>query len=189
MLDYLPSIVACCAIYVARKNMGRTCWSPTLEKYTKYHVEQLMPCLTEVCMYIRCAWCAFAFACPVLGKVVPPDFPSIGLGLEWDGVRFGALVGWLVGWLLAAMNCIYCCMVNVLRCVVFVSRVNTRLGVSRCRCFGERVICYRRQGSVGCGVVWVDAAGVLRASDGEIWVLLLSVVTIYLRCSFFFAYA
>lgn len=49
MLDYLPSVVACCAIYVARKNMGRTCWSPTLEKYTKYQVEQLMPCLTEVC--------------------------------------------------------------------------------------------------------------------------------------------
>lgn len=48
MLDYLPSVVACCAIYVARKNMGRTCWSPTLEKYTKYHVEQLMPCLAEV---------------------------------------------------------------------------------------------------------------------------------------------
>ncbi|CAM9273656.1 unnamed protein product [Scytosiphon promiscuus] len=48
MLDYLPSVVACCAIYVARKNMGRTCWSPTLEKYTKYHVEDLMPCLTEI---------------------------------------------------------------------------------------------------------------------------------------------
>eukprot|EP00903_Cladosiphon_okamuranus_P019415 g17851.t1 len=48
MLDYLPSVVACCAIYVARKNMGRTCWSPTLEKYTKYQVEQLMPCLTEI---------------------------------------------------------------------------------------------------------------------------------------------
>lgn len=48
MLDYLPSVVACCAIYVARKNMGRTCWSPTLEKYTKYHVEELTPCLTEV---------------------------------------------------------------------------------------------------------------------------------------------
>lgn len=51
MLDYLPSVVACCAIYVARKNMGRTCWSPTLEKYTKYQVEQLMPCLTEVRTY------------------------------------------------------------------------------------------------------------------------------------------
>lgn len=48
MLDYLPSVVACCAIYVARKNMGRTCWSPTLEKYTKYRVEDLMPCLGEV---------------------------------------------------------------------------------------------------------------------------------------------
>ncbi|CAN0413825.1 unnamed protein product, partial [Laminaria digitata] len=48
MLDYLPSVVACCAIYVARKNMGRTCWSLTLEKYTKYHAEDLMPCLKEV---------------------------------------------------------------------------------------------------------------------------------------------
>lgn len=48
MLDYLPSVVACCAIYVARKNMGRTCWSLTLEKYTKYHAEDLMPCLMEV---------------------------------------------------------------------------------------------------------------------------------------------
>lgn len=53
MLDYLPSVVACCAIYVARKNMGRTCWSPTLEKYTKYHVEELVPCLTEV-RSVRC---------------------------------------------------------------------------------------------------------------------------------------
>lgn len=48
MLDYLPSVVACCAIYVARKNMGRNSWSPTLEKYTKYHVEDLLPCLTEI---------------------------------------------------------------------------------------------------------------------------------------------
>lgn len=48
MLDYLPSVVACCAIFVARKNMGRNSWSPTLEKYTKYHVEDLVPCLTEV---------------------------------------------------------------------------------------------------------------------------------------------
>lgn len=48
MLDFLPSVVACCAIYVARKNMGRNCWSPTLEKYTKYQVQDLMPCLTEV---------------------------------------------------------------------------------------------------------------------------------------------
>lgn len=48
MLDHLPSVIACSAIYVARKNMGRTCWSPTLEKYTKYHVEDLIPCLTEV---------------------------------------------------------------------------------------------------------------------------------------------
>lgn len=48
MLDYLPSVVACCAIYVARKNMGRTCWSLTLEKYTKYLAEDLMPCLREV---------------------------------------------------------------------------------------------------------------------------------------------
>ncbi len=53
MLDYLPSVVACCAIYVARKNMGRTCWSPTLEKYTKYQVEHLMPCLTEVRTHAR----------------------------------------------------------------------------------------------------------------------------------------
>lgn len=48
MLDYLPSIVACCAIYVARKNLGRNSWSPTLEKYTKYQVQDLMPCLNEV---------------------------------------------------------------------------------------------------------------------------------------------
>lgn len=53
MLDYLPSVVACCAIYVARKNMGRNSWSPTLEKYTKYHVEDLLPCLTEVCKSCR----------------------------------------------------------------------------------------------------------------------------------------
>lgn len=48
MLDFFPSVVACCAIYVARKNMGRTCWSLTLEKYTKYQAEDLMPCLREV---------------------------------------------------------------------------------------------------------------------------------------------
>ncbi|CAB1098473.1 unnamed protein product [Ectocarpus sp. CCAP 1310/34] len=53
MLDYLPSVVACCAIYVARKNMGRTCWSPTLEKYTKYRVEDLMPCLCEISRVLK----------------------------------------------------------------------------------------------------------------------------------------
>lgn len=62
MLDYLPSVVACCAIYVARKNMGRTCWSPTLEKYTKYRVEDLMPCLGEVGLTrLRC--CQNAACC------------------------------------------------------------------------------------------------------------------------------
>lgn len=68
MLDYLPSVVACCAIYVARKNMGRTCWSPTLEKYTKYQVEQLMPCLTEVniCIRILSTLVSSAFFCNAL---------------------------------------------------------------------------------------------------------------------------
>ncbi|CAN0438765.1 unnamed protein product [Discosporangium mesarthrocarpum] len=31
MLDHLPSVVACCAIYVARRNLSRHPWSPTRE--------------------------------------------------------------------------------------------------------------------------------------------------------------
>ncbi|CAM9512038.1 unnamed protein product, partial [Discosporangium mesarthrocarpum] len=48
MLDHLPSVVACCAIYVARRNLSRHPWSPTLEKYTRYCESDLVPCLKEV---------------------------------------------------------------------------------------------------------------------------------------------
>lgn len=49
MLKYLPSVVACSAIYLARKNLKRNPWSPTLEKYTFYQVNDLMSCLEETC--------------------------------------------------------------------------------------------------------------------------------------------
>mmetsp|Transcript_30891 Transcript_30891/g.69398 ORF Transcript_30891/g.69398 Transcript_30891/m.69398 type:complete len:335 (-) Transcript_30891:369-1373(-) len=48
MLQYLPSIVASCAVYLARKNLQRNPWSPTLLKYTSYSESTLRPCLQEM---------------------------------------------------------------------------------------------------------------------------------------------
>ena len=48
MLQYLPSTVASCAVYLARKNLQRNPWSPTLLKYTAYSENSLRPCLQEM---------------------------------------------------------------------------------------------------------------------------------------------
>jgi G2/mitotic-specific cyclin-B, other len=49
MLAHLPSAVASCAIFLARRNLGRNAWSPTLEKYTGYREGDLAACLRDTC--------------------------------------------------------------------------------------------------------------------------------------------
>ena len=48
MLQYRPSVIASSAVYLARKNVQRTPWSPTLYKYTQYNENTLRPCLQEM---------------------------------------------------------------------------------------------------------------------------------------------
>jgi cyclin B len=48
MLQHRPSVVASSAVYLARKNVQRTPWSPTLYKYTQYAENTLRPCLQEM---------------------------------------------------------------------------------------------------------------------------------------------
>jgi cyclin B len=48
MLKYLPSMVAACAVYVARKNLGRNAWSPTLLHYANYSEGSLRACLEDM---------------------------------------------------------------------------------------------------------------------------------------------
>ena len=48
MLKYLPSMVAACAVYVARKNLGRNAWSPTLLHYAQYAESDLHACLKDM---------------------------------------------------------------------------------------------------------------------------------------------
>ena len=48
MLKYLPSMVAACAVYVARKNLGRNAWSPTLLDYAQYAESDLHACLKDM---------------------------------------------------------------------------------------------------------------------------------------------
>lgn len=45
VLCFLPSMVAAAAVYLARKNCGMRSWSPTLNHYTKYSEDALLPCL------------------------------------------------------------------------------------------------------------------------------------------------
>ena len=48
MLKYLPSMIAACAVYIARKNLGRNAWSPTLLHYAQYSEGSLRPCLEDM---------------------------------------------------------------------------------------------------------------------------------------------
>lgn len=48
MLRYPPSIVASSAVYLARKNLQRSPWSPTLYKYTEYNEASLARCLQDM---------------------------------------------------------------------------------------------------------------------------------------------
>ena len=48
MLKYLPSTIASCAVYLARKNHKRNPWSAILSKHTNYTESALRPCLREV---------------------------------------------------------------------------------------------------------------------------------------------
>ena len=53
MLKYLPSMVAACAVYIARKNLGRNAWSPTLLHYAQYTEASLRVCLEEMSTIIH----------------------------------------------------------------------------------------------------------------------------------------
>jgi hypothetical protein len=48
LLKYLPSTIAASAVYLARKNLNRNAWSPTLLKYTQYTEHSLRPALTDI---------------------------------------------------------------------------------------------------------------------------------------------
>ncbi|KAJ8604708.1 hypothetical protein CTAYLR_006544 [Chrysophaeum taylorii] len=48
MLKYLPSMLAASAVYIARKNLGRNAWSPTLLHYTQYSEPALRMCLEDM---------------------------------------------------------------------------------------------------------------------------------------------
>jgi hypothetical protein len=48
MSQHLPSTIACCCIYLARKNQQRNAWSPTLEKYSMYSEADLSPCVANI---------------------------------------------------------------------------------------------------------------------------------------------
>lgn len=43
LLHYLPSQLAAAAVYIARRNVGRNGWSPTLLKYASYCEEEVIP--------------------------------------------------------------------------------------------------------------------------------------------------
>lgn len=48
MVQFAPSLVASCAIYLARKNLQRAPWSCTLHKYTGYTEDELYICTFEI---------------------------------------------------------------------------------------------------------------------------------------------
>ena len=43
LLHYMPSQLAAAAVYIARRNVGRNGWSPTLLKYASYCEEEIVP--------------------------------------------------------------------------------------------------------------------------------------------------
>ena len=43
LLHFLPSQLAAAAVFVARKIAGREPWTPTLEKYTEYREDEVLP--------------------------------------------------------------------------------------------------------------------------------------------------
>lgn len=47
-LKYLPSMIAACSVYIARKNLGRNAWSPTLLHYSQYSEPSLRMCLEDM---------------------------------------------------------------------------------------------------------------------------------------------
>lgn len=48
MLQYPPSVIASSAVFLARKNLQRNPWSPTLYKYTEYTEDNLYNCLQDM---------------------------------------------------------------------------------------------------------------------------------------------
>jgi len=53
MVKYLPSTVAACAVYIARKSLKRHPWSPTLVKYSKYDEPDLADCVQEMSIFLN----------------------------------------------------------------------------------------------------------------------------------------
>jgi hypothetical protein len=49
MVSYLPSEIAAASVYIARKMSGVSpAWNDTLEFYTNYSVEEIMPCIKDL---------------------------------------------------------------------------------------------------------------------------------------------
>lgn len=48
MVNFLPSTIAACAVYIARKNLNRNPWSPTLARYTSFTEADLESCLDSI---------------------------------------------------------------------------------------------------------------------------------------------
>ena len=48
MLKYLPSMVAACAVYVARGSLDKTAWTNTLQRCSQYSADDLRACLEDV---------------------------------------------------------------------------------------------------------------------------------------------
>lgn len=52
MIKYLPSVIAACAVYIARTSLKRHPWSPTLVQYTKLDEGHLAECLSDMKAFI-----------------------------------------------------------------------------------------------------------------------------------------
>jgi hypothetical protein len=52
MLQYLPSMVASCAIYLARQQLRLDPWSPALVEYTGYTEKNLLFCYHQMTMIL-----------------------------------------------------------------------------------------------------------------------------------------
>ena len=48
MVKYLPSTIAAASVYLARKSLRHSPWSPTLLKYAKYAEDEILPCAQDI---------------------------------------------------------------------------------------------------------------------------------------------
>lgn len=53
MLSYIPSMVACSAIYLVNKLNKKNCWPANMVKYTKYEEKQLINCSKDMFVMLQ----------------------------------------------------------------------------------------------------------------------------------------